>query len=76
MDVRIGLTFTAKEVEIQLDDDTDAEALKAEITDAIKAGRTFWLTDRKGSQIGVAAEKVSYVELGTPDAARRIGFGG
>ena len=76
MDVRIGLTFTAKEVELQLDDETDVESLKAEITEAIKAGRTFWLTDRKGSQIGIAAEKVSYIELGTPDAARRIGFGG
>ena len=35
----------------------------------------MWLTDRRGRQVGVPADKVAYVEIGTPDADRRIGFG-
>jgi hypothetical protein len=75
VDVRIGLTYTSKEVDLQLADDTDREALQADITDAIKVGRTIWLTDRKGRTVGIAAEKVAYVELGSPSDDRRIGFG-
>ena len=29
--------------------------------------RVFWLTDRKGRQVGVPTEKIAYVEIGTPD---------
>jgi hypothetical protein len=75
VDVRIGLTYTSKEVDLQMADDTDRDALQADITDAIKAGRTIWLTDRKGRTVGIAAEKVAYVELGSPSDDRRIGFG-
>ncbi len=41
----------------------------------LKDGGTLWLTDRKGRQVGVAAEKLAYVEIGSPDDGRRIGFG-
>jgi hypothetical protein len=75
VDVRIGLTYTSKEVELQLDDDTDRAELQGRITEAIKAGTTIWFTDRKGRLVGIAAEKVSYVELGTASDDRRIGFG-
>jgi hypothetical protein len=75
VDVRIGLTYTSKEVDLQMADDTDREALQADISDAIKVGRTIWLTDRKGRTVGIAAEKVAYVELGSPSDDRRIGFG-
>ena len=36
----------------------------------------LWLTDRKGRQVGVPVAKVAYVEIGSPSADRRIGFGG
>ncbi len=35
----------------------------------------LWLTDRHGRQIGVPAGRIAYVELGSPDSERRIGFG-
>ncbi len=76
MDVRIGLTQTPKELEVQLDDDSDAGALRQQVDAALAAGSTLWLTDRKGRQVGVPAEKLAYVEIGSPDDARRIGFGG
>ena len=76
MDVRIGLTQTPKELEVQLDDDADAGALRTQVDTALAEGSTLWLTDRKGRQVGVPAAKLAYVEIGTPEDGRRIGFGG
>ena len=75
MDVRIGLIQNPKELEVQLEDDADAAALRQEVEAALKGGGTLWLTDRRGRQVGVAAEKLAYVEIGSPDDGRRIGFG-
>ena len=75
MDVRIGLIQNVKELEVQLDDDADVGALRKQVDAALKDGSTLWLTDRKGRQVGVAAEKLAYVEIGSPDDERRIGFG-
>jgi hypothetical protein len=76
VDVRIGLTQTPKEIEVQLDDDADAGSLRQQVEAALAAGTTLWLTDRRGRQVGVPAEKLAYVEIGSPDDSRRIGFGG
>ena len=75
MDVRIGLIQNAKELEVQLEDDADAGALRTQVDAALKDGTTLRLTDRKGRQVGVAAEKLAYVEIGSPEDGRRIGFG-
>ena len=75
MDVRIGLIQNVKELEVQLDDDADIGALRKQVDAALKDGSTLWLTDRKGRQVGVSAEKLAYVEIGSPDDGRRIGFG-
>lgn len=76
MDLRIGLTQTPKELEVHLPDDASPDDIKAQVDAALSAGGTLWLTDRKGRQVGVNAEKVAYVEIGSPDDERRIGFGG
>ena len=76
MDVRIGLTHTPKELEVQLEDDADAAALKKQVEKALADGSTLWLTDRRGRQVGVPATKLAYVEIGSPKDDRRIGFGG
>lgn len=76
MDVRIGLTQTAKELEVPLEDGADAGALRQQVDAALAAGTTLWLTDRRGRQVGVPADKLAYVEIGSPDDRRRIGFGG
>ena len=77
VDVRIGVTYTAKEISVELADDADAGAVKGDIEAALKDDdAVLWLTDRKGRQVGVPAGKVAYVEIGSPDADRRIGFGG
>ncbi len=76
MDVRIGLTQTPKELEVQLPEGADPAALQQQVDAAISAGSTLWLTDRKGRQVGVPASKLAYVEIGSPADERRIGFGG
>lgn len=76
VDVRIGVKNSPKELEVVLNDDTDTEAVRQHIDSAFSEGGTLWLTDRKGRQYGVPVDKVAYVEIGTSDATRRIGFGG
>jgi len=76
VDVRIGLTQTPKELEVQLGDDADADALRTQVDAALADGSSLWLTDRKGRQVGVPAQKLAYVEIGSPEDGRRIGFGG
>ncbi len=76
MDVRIGVTQTPKELAIEVADDTDRDALIASVDAAISGGDgVLWLTDKKGKRVGIAAAKISYIEIGTADAERRIGFG-
>jgi Protein of unknown function (DUF3107) len=75
LDIRIGVSRTAKELEIELPDDADADKITAEIEGAIGAGSMVWVTDRRGRRVGVPAREVAWVELGAPDSDRRIGFG-
>lgn len=75
MDVRIGVIRTPKEIDIDLPDDTDREALAAQIEAALGEGRMLWLTDRKGRRYGVPSSNVAYVEIGGPHDERRVGFG-
>lgn len=75
MDVRIGITQSPKELEIHLADDADPAAVRADVDAALSSGGTLWLTDRRGRQIGVAVEKLAYVEIGSSEDDRRIGFG-
>ena len=75
MDVRIGVTYTPKEIEVELSDDTDREHLITTIEEAISAeGKVLWLTDRRGRRVGVPASKLAYVEIGADTHERRVGF--
>jgi uncharacterized protein DUF3107 len=76
VDVHIGVTYSAKELDVELAEGVDAEQLKSEVETAMTAGGVLWLTDRKGRQVGIPVDKIAYVEIGSPDADRRIGFGG
>ena len=76
MDVRIGITQTPKELEVEMGDDADRDKVVAEIEKLLKTGDgVLWLTDRKGRRIGVPVVKVAYVEVGAPSSDRRVGFG-
>ena len=77
VDVRIGVTQTPREISMELADDQDRAALKARIEAALTgAVDVLWLTDKKGRDVGIAAAKIAFVELGASEGERRIGFGG
>jgi hypothetical protein len=77
VDVRIGVTYTSKEIDVELGDGADATKVKADIETALASETgVLWLTDRKGRQVGVPVSKVAYVEIGAPGDERRIGFAG
>jgi hypothetical protein len=75
VDVRIGIVQTVKELEVELADDADRDAIMADIEAALSGESVLWLTDRKGRKVAVPASKVAYVEVGAPTAERRVGFG-
>ena len=52
MDVRIGLTQTPKELEVQLEDGADVADLREQVEKALADSSTLWLTDRRGRQVG------------------------
>ncbi|HMC42347.1 MAG TPA: DUF3107 domain-containing protein [Acidimicrobiales bacterium] len=76
MDVRIGITQTPKEIDVEMGDGVDQDELVKEIDSALGSpDGVLWLTDRRGRRIGVPSGKVAYVEIGTPADDRRVGFG-
>lgn len=75
MDIRIGIVQSMKEIEVELSDDTDRDALEAQVEAALKAESMLWLSDRKGRRVGIPASRVAYIEFGVPASERRVGFG-
>ena len=76
MDVRIGLVYSARELELELPDDTDVDALRAQIDAGLgDDDGVLWFTDKKGNQVGLVAGKVTFVHIGSASDKGRIGFG-
>jgi hypothetical protein len=77
MDLRIGVTQSPRELSIELADSTDRDELHTKIDAALSgAVDVLWLTDKKDRQIAVVSAKIAYVELGSAEGERKIGFGG
>ena len=77
MDVRIGVTQAPREINIELADDADRDDLKSRIEASLAgASDVLWITDKRGKDVGIPSAKIAYVELGSADGDRRIGFGG
>ena len=75
MDVRIGVTYIAREIDVELPDDADRDAVKGAVEQALKGDEMLWLTDKRGRQVGVPSAKIAYVEIGSGEDNKRIGFG-
>jgi len=74
MEVKIGVIYTAKELVVETSDDPDA--VRGSIDAALsQSDPVLWLTDEKGRRVGVPTDKIAYVELGSDDDARPVGFG-
>ena len=76
MDVRIGVTQAPREINLELPDDLDRVELKAKIDAALSgAVDVLWFTDKRLRDVGIASAKIAYVEIGTAEGDRKIGFG-
>lgn len=76
MNVRIGVIRSQKEIEVELDADSDVKSVKKTITSGLASGDMLWLTDSRGREVGVPAASVAYVEIDPAASSRSIGFGG
>ena len=78
MDVRIGVTQAAREITLELDDEQKTRDELKKAVDAALSGATdtLWVTDKRGRQVGVPSAKLAYVDIGSSDTDRRMGFGG
>lgn len=77
MDLRIGVTQSPRELNIELADDTDRAELHTKIDAALSgAVDVLWLTDKKDREIAVVSAKIAYIEMGSQEGDRKIGFGG
>ncbi len=75
MEVRIGVTYSAKELSVELEGGK-ADDIVSAVEDALKGGApVIWLTDKKGRRVGIPSDKVAYVEVAEEDATKRVGFG-
>ena len=76
MDVRIGVTNTPKEITVELADDTDVDALVGDVESAVGGdAAVLWLTDLRGRRVGVPAERIAYVDIGSDGGHNPVGFG-
>jgi len=74
VNIRIGMSHTPKELEIELEDGTGDDVVE-EITKAVTEDTgVLWLTDRKGRRVGVVTAKVAWIEVGPETEGRRVGF--
>ncbi|HET6151349.1 MAG TPA: DUF3107 domain-containing protein [Marmoricola sp.] len=71
MEVKIGVTQSARELVIDAPLETDA--IEELVRTAISDGSVLALTDAKGRRIVVAAEKIAYVEIATSTVGQ-VGF--
>ena len=73
MEVRIGVTYTPREIEVELDEN-DADRVRKDVEAAVSTeSGVLWLQDRKGRTIGVPSGKIAWVEI-NPREERRVGF--
>jgi hypothetical protein len=71
VEVKIGVQNAQRE--LVLDTDSTPEDIETRLTEALAAGGVLRLTDVKGRAVVVPADKIAYVELGSPTASA-VGF--
>jgi hypothetical protein len=73
VEVRIGVTQTPKELEVELSDGNRDQIVKDIEAALAGEGSMLWLTDRRGRTVGVPAAKLAYVEISQTEE-RKVGF--
>ena len=74
MEVRIGVVYSARELVLEMDD--DSSTVSAAVEAAVRESNPLlWLTDSKGRKVGIPTDKLAYVEVAGDAADRKVGFG-
>ena len=71
MEVKIGVQHAQRE--LVLDTDSTPEDIEAKLTEALAGSGVLRLADVKGRTVVVPADKIAYVELGSPTSST-VGF--
>jgi len=73
VEVKIGVQHSPRELSI--DSPLSAEEIEAAVTAALSGDSpVLILLDERGRKLILPAEKLTYIEIGEPEA-RRVGFG-
>ncbi|MDR7251412.1 polysaccharide deacetylase 2 family uncharacterized protein YibQ [Nocardioides sp. BE266] len=71
MEVKIGVQNAQRE--LVLDTDSTPDDIESKLNEALSAGGVLRLADVKGRTVVVPADKIAYLELGSPTAST-VGF--
>ena len=71
MEVKIGVQNAQRE--LVLDTDSTPDDIEARLTEALAGSGVLRLADVKGRTIVVVADKIAYLELGSPTSSA-VGF--
>ena len=71
MEVKIGVQHAQRE--LVLDTDSTPEDVEARLTEALAGNGVLRLNDVKGRTVVVPADKITYLELGSPTSST-VGF--
>jgi len=75
VEIRIGVIYTAKEIEVDLGEEANRDKVIADIEAAVADDdKVLWLTDKKGRRVGVPSAKIAYLEIDASAEGRRVGF--
>jgi hypothetical protein len=70
------VTQAPRELTVEVPDD-ERDELRSKVEAALAGSSdVLWITDKRGRDVGIPASKIAYIEIGTADGDRRIGFGG
>lgn len=77
MELRIGVTHSARDISLELESDEKSRAAARKSVEEALAGKSdvLWLKDKRGREVAVPVEKIAFVEFGAPEGERRLGFG-
>ncbi len=76
MDIRIGISDSPREMDLELPEGTTQEQFIESLEASISSGSSIvWIQDKKGHRLGVFVSKLAYVEVGATKEDRRVGFG-
>jgi Protein of unknown function (DUF3107) len=74
MEVKLGVTYSPKELVVETDKSPDDIAKLVDKALADSNG-VLWLSDVHGRRVGIPVSKLAYIELGEEGGAKRVGFG-